>query len=244
MLWAPLGQYNFLIENWMKLGTYAVPFILISFVAGKTQSISTVFKDKNLVSVLLLVTYMIHQFEEHWIDVLGDRYAFYGYLNDLLRSALGISTPETIIATPAAIFVINTSLVWLIGLIAIWRSPFHLFPVLGMNGIVLVNAVSHILSGVVKLSYNPGLLTAIALFLPLAIAVYREVLTKYPAMKFQAIASVVWAILSHIILIAGLLAANWFHWIPETVYFAALVIWSVIPAFLFTQPLHTPQQES
>ena len=39
MLWLPLGQYDFLLENWMKIGTYAVPFLLIgafSFYQGKT----------------------------------------------------------------------------------------------------------------------------------------------------------------------------------------------------------------
>ncbi|MEM9245450.1 MAG: HXXEE domain-containing protein [Cyanobacteria bacterium P01_F01_bin.153] len=237
MLWAPLGQYEFLIENWMKLGTYVVPFILISFLAAKTEPVTKSFSNRSLISILLLTAYMIHQFEEHWIDIFGNQYAFYGYLNNLLRSALGSTDPGVIIATPAAIFVINTSLVWLIGLIALWRSPVHLFPVLAMNGIVLINAVSHILSGISKVSYNPGLLTAISIFLPLSIAVYRDILRKYPEVKLQAIASVVWAILAHVILIAGLLAANWFHWISEPVYFGILVIWSVLPAFLFTTPL-------
>ncbi|MEM6754871.1 MAG: HXXEE domain-containing protein, partial [Cyanobacteria bacterium P01_C01_bin.38] len=51
--------------------------------------------------------------------------------------------------------------------------------------------------------------------------------------KLQVIASIVWAILAHVILISGLLSANWFELIPEFVYFVVLVVWSVIPAFLF-----------
>jgi len=184
-------------------------------------------------SVLLLIAYMIHQFEEHWIDIFGNQYAFYEYFNTLFLSILGAQDSSVIILGREAIFVINTSLVWLIGIIAIWRSPKHLFPVLAMNGIVLVNAISHIFPGIFKQSYNPGLLTAIVIFLPLAIAFYRKVLFTNSDAKLQVITSIVWAILAHAILITGLLLANWFELIPSEVYFVVLVVWSVIPAFLF-----------
>ncbi|MEM7715821.1 MAG: HXXEE domain-containing protein [Cyanobacteria bacterium P01_A01_bin.68] len=233
MLWAPLGQYDFLIENWMKIGIYAVPFILFIFFSSRTEQTEAVFSDTKLMSVLLLMAYMIHQFEEHWIDVFGNQYAFYEYFNILFLSVLGAQDSSVIILSREAIFLINTSLVWLIGIIAICRSPKHLFPLLAMNGIVLVNAISHILPGIFRQSYNPGLLTAIVIFLPLAIAFYRKVLFTNPGAKLQVIASIVWAILAHVILITGLLVANWFELIPEFVYFALLVLWSVIPAFLF-----------
>lgn len=233
MLWAPLGQYDFLIENWMKIGIYTVPFILFIFFSSRTEETETVFSDTKLMSVLLLVAYMIHQFEEHWVDLFGNHYAFYGYFNTLFLSILGAQDSSVIILSQQAIFIINTSLVWLIGIIAIWRSPKHLFPVLAMNGIVLVNAISHILPGIFKQSYNPGLLSAIVIFLPLAIAFYRKVLFTNPGAKLQVIASIVWAILAHAILVSGLLLANWFELIPEFVYFIVLVVWSVIPVFLF-----------
>ena len=233
MLWAPLGQYNFLIENWMKIGIYAVPFILFIFFSSRTEQTEEVFSDTKLISILLLLAYIIHQFEEHWIDVFGNKYAFYEYFNTLFLSVLGAQDSSVIILSREAIFVINTSLVWLVGVIAIWRSPKHLFPLLAMNGIVLVNAISHILPGILQKSYNPGLLTAIVIFLPMAIAFYRKVLFTNPGAKLQVIASIVWAILAHVILISGLLSANWFELIPEFVYFVVLVVWSVIPAFLF-----------
>lgn len=233
MLWAPLGQYNFLIENWMKIGIYVAPFILFIFFSSRTDQTEAVFSDTKLMSVLLLVAYIIHQLEEHWVDIFGNQYAFYEYFNTLFLSILGAQDSGVIILTREAIFLINTSLVWLIGIIAIWRSPKHLFPVLAMNGIVLVNAISHMVPGIFKQSYNPGLLTAIVIFLPLAIAFYRKVLFSNPGAKLQVIASIVWAILAHVILITGLLSANWFEIIPEKVYFGLLVICSVIPAFLF-----------
>ena len=241
MLWLPLGQYEFLLDNWMKIGTYAVPFILLMFFTSRTAPTVSVFSDVKLMAVLFLVAYMTHQFEEHWIDLLGQQYAFYSDVNQLLLGVLNAPDQAMGPLTPEAIFIINTSLVWLIGAVAIWRSPGHLFPTLAMAGITLVNGISHISLGIAKQAYNPGLLTAILIFLPLAIAFYRTVLTTNPAVKVQVIASIAWAILAHLIMVVGLLAANWFELMPETVYFALLIIWSVIPTVLFTVPSDIPQ---
>jgi len=233
MLWAPLGQYPFLIENWMKIGTYAIPFILFTFFASRTEPTVSVFSDVKLMAVLLLVAYMTHQFEEHWIDLLGNQYAFYGDVNQLLLTVLDAPNETIRPLTREAIFIINTSLVWLIGAIAIWRSPKHMFPSLAMAGITLVNGISHIALGIIQQSYNPGLLTAAVIFLPLAIAFYKNALTEKTTTKVQVVASMAWAILAHVIMVFGLLAANWFELIPEISYFAALIVWSAVPAFLF-----------
>jgi len=234
MLWTPLGQSTFLVENWMKVGTYAVPFILLTFFSSRTKQTDSVLTDIKLMAVLLLVAYIIHQFEEHWVDFFGHQYAFYGDVNRLILEVLG--APEAAVGplTPKSIFVINTSLVWLIGTIAIWRSPDHIFPSLAMAGITLVNGISHIVLGIAKQSYNPGLLTAVFIFLPLAIAFYRQVLINIPAVKLQIVVSMIWAVVAHIIMVVGLLAANWFQLFPEYVYFAILIIWSMVPVF-FTQ---------
>ena len=242
MLWAPLGQYGFLVENWMKLGIYGVPFLLFMFFAARTQETESILSDVKLMSVLMLVAYIVHQYEEHWIDLLGNQYAFYGYINELILSMLDAQNSSTIPLSPESIFVINTSLVWLVGIIAIWRSPQHLFPSLAMAGITLVNAASHIMAGIVKQSYNPGLLTAIVIFVPLAIAFYRSVTITTPNARIQVKVSIIWAILAHVILFGGLLAANWFRLFPEYVYFATLVIWSILPAFLFNTPAKITQQ--
>ncbi|MEM9809069.1 MAG: HXXEE domain-containing protein, partial [Cyanobacteria bacterium P01_D01_bin.56] len=143
--------------------------------------------------------------------------------------------------SPESIFVINTSLVWLVGVIAIWRSPKHLFPALALAGITLINAGSHIMAGIVKQSYNPGLLTAIVIFVPLAIAFYRSVLVATPTASLQVKVSLILAVLAHIIMVGGLLAANWFNLFPEYGYFAMLVAWSVVPAFLFNSSDQTVQ---
>lgn len=241
MLWVPLGQYEFLIEHWMKIGTYAVPFLLLMFFSSRTNQTNSGFSDIKLIAVLLLVAYIIHQFEEHWIDLLGHQYAFYSDVNQLLLTVLSAPDETLRPLTPEAIFVINTSLVWLVGAISIWRSPKHVFATLAMAGITLVNGISHVVMGIAQQSYNPGLLTAVVFFLPLTIVFYRNVLTTNSAFKGQVIASIAWAILAHIIMVSGLLAANWFELIPETAYFAMLIAWSVIPSLLFTVPSNVPQ---
>ncbi|MEM0980655.1 MAG: HXXEE domain-containing protein [Cyanobacteria bacterium P01_H01_bin.58] len=226
----------------MKIGTYAAPLVLFVFFSTRAEKTRSVLVDIKLMSVLFLVAYIIHQFEEHWVDLLGEQYAFYSDVNQLILSALNAQDSTIIPLSPEAIYVINTSLVWLVGILAIWRSPKHLFPSLAMAGITLVNGISHIILGIAQQAYNPGLLTATVIFVPLAVAFYRTVLTTFLEAEKQVIVSIIWSVLAHIIMVAGLLAANWFNVIPEVVYFALLIVWSVIPILLFNASIFSVPQ--
>lgn len=232
MLWAPLGQYDFLVQNWMKLGTYGAPVILFVFFSVRTEQIKLNLTNIPLMSVVFLVAYIIHQFEEHWIDLRGEQYAFYKDVNQLLLGVLNAPDSTVMPLTPASIYMINTALVWLIGSLAIWRSSKQLFPTLALAGITLVNGMGHLVLGITKQAYNPGLLTAIVIFLPLAIAFYRAILTEIPENKKLVIASIIWSVLAHVIMLAGVLTV-WYQLISETTYFAILIIWSILPVFLF-----------
>jgi hypothetical protein len=170
----PLGQYDFLIHNWMKIGIYIVPFLLLQFFTSRPENATLAFGDTKLISLLLLVAYILHQYEEHWVDLYGNYYAFFTATNKLFKGALGIENDEVFVLTREAIFVINTSLVWLVGTIAIWRSPNHLFPTLAMAGLTFVNAVTHMIGGLVTQSYNPGLLTAVIVIYSLDIKLFHN----------------------------------------------------------------------
>jgi hypothetical protein len=85
MLWLPLGQYDFLIDHWMKIGTYAIPFLLIGAFSFFSNSIENKMK---LFSFAMLIIYIIHQFEEHWTDLFGEHYAFYTATNKFVLSLL------------------------------------------------------------------------------------------------------------------------------------------------------------
>ncbi|NOT56650.1 MAG: HXXEE domain-containing protein [Deltaproteobacteria bacterium] len=234
MLWLPFGQYEFLVEHWMKIGTYAAPFLLFGVLAMRDQHATRpLHADFKVLSVGLLVAYILHQYEEHWIDFFGNHYAFLGYINGLFARLGGCEARSPCPLTPAAIFVINTSLVWLVGVLAIWRAPSHLFPALAMAGIVVVNAVAHIAPAVLRQEYNPGLLTALVLFIPAGLFFYRQVVRVDARYKKQAAISVIWAVLAHVLMVGGMLLANLLTLIPESVYFLVLIAWSCVPLLLF-----------
>ncbi|MEL7449059.1 MAG: HXXEE domain-containing protein [Pseudomonadota bacterium] len=231
MLWLPLGQLDFMIQHWMKVGTFAAPFLLLAYLAAapKRPSLS----DPVFMSLALLVAYIAHQFEEHWIDLYGNHYAFYDYVNALVRSVLNSGDNSVAPLTPQAIYVINTSLVWLVGVIAIVVARHRVFPVMALAAITLVNGITHILAGIVNVAYNPGLLTSVVVFVPLSVVVFRRLMRHEAAWIRPVIASLAWAVLAHILMVSGMLAANLYSVISEATYFVLLVIWSALPLALF-----------
>ncbi|MEM7765749.1 MAG: HXXEE domain-containing protein [Pseudomonadota bacterium] len=231
MLWLPLGQHEFLIQNWMKVGTFAAPLLLLTYSATATKRSNP--SDPQFMSVLLLIAYIAHQFEEHWIDLLGNEYAFYDYVNALIRSVLSREYGEVAPLTPRGIFIINTSLVWLVGVLAIARSRYHLFPLVALAAISLVNGFTHILASIFTFKYNPGVLTSLLLFLPLTAVCYLAWAQRERALRGQIAVSLIWAILAHFLMVGGMLAANVYRLVSEELYFAALIVWSALPSILF-----------
>lgn len=106
---------------------------------------------------LQLPLYMLHQFEEH------DRDRFRIFANQVVgqgREAF----------TPLSIFIINSVGVWGIDLLALYLA-FYVDLSFGLLAIYLplVNAFAHIAALVALRRYNPGLWTAILLFIPFGI---------------------------------------------------------------------------
>ncbi|MEM6816180.1 MAG: HXXEE domain-containing protein, partial [Bacteroidota bacterium] len=112
-------------------------------------------------------------------------------------------------------------------------SPKRLFPLICMAGIIVVNGVVHILAAIATAHYNPGLLTSILVFIPLYVWFVRFLVRQPGTYKNRIIFGVIWAFLAHVIMVSGLLMANWFNLFPEIVYFIALIIWSILPVALF-----------
>ncbi|MEO0575520.1 MAG: HXXEE domain-containing protein [Pseudomonadota bacterium] len=220
----------------MKVGTLLASVVLFMQASESPQD-SSIFPLRQY-CVWMFALYVGHQFEEHWIDLLGNQYAFYTSFNTMIANVLGEVPAEFEVLTPLSIFVINTSLVWLVGFLAIYRSEHAIFPSLAMNAIILVNAVTHVVAAIASQSYNPGLLTAVLLFLPFSIVFYIRVRFLRLASRLQVALSLVWAILGHVIMISGMLAANVVNIISETTYFVFLVGWSVVPVLVFTRANH------
>jgi len=138
-----------LISNWVYGGFLAGILILCL-----TPVLARGWPNALLATFLCLPVYMLHQYEEH------DNDRFRAFVNRLLgrgREAL----------TPLAVFITNIIGVW-----AVLGAAFCLAACLnGGYGLIaayllLLNAVIHIAQAITARGYNPGLVTAIVLFLP------------------------------------------------------------------------------
>ena len=107
-----------------------------------------------LLIYLQIPVYMLHQVEEHTND------RFRQFVNQRVFGGVEALTPE-------AVLVINIPGVWGVTLLSLYAAL--LFGTgWGLTGIylVLVNGLIHVIGAVAKRAYNPGLWTALALFLP------------------------------------------------------------------------------
>ncbi len=106
---------------------------------------------------LQLPIYMLHQYEEH----AGDRFRL--WVNNMIGHGRDV-------LTPIATFWINSLLVWLLDLVALYLACFVDLS-LGLIAIYLpmLNAVGHIVPAILKRQYNPGLVTGVTIFLPVGV---------------------------------------------------------------------------
>lgn len=103
---------------------------------------------------LLLPMYMLHQYEEH------DNDRFRKFVNTRIGSGQEI-------LSSAVVFLINVPGVWGVLAIALYLAyDVHVGFGLIVVYLVLVNGVVHIAEGVFSRAYNPGLISAIILFIP------------------------------------------------------------------------------
>lgn len=102
-----------------------------------------------------LPAYMLHQYEEH------DKDRFRAFVNRLLGDG------HEVLSVPA-VFVINVPGVWGVMALSLWLSA-RVHPGLALIAVYLplLNAVIHIAQAIAARGYNPGLVSAIAVFVPL-----------------------------------------------------------------------------
>lgn len=142
-------MFGRLIANWVYGGFLAGLLLLLL-----SPILVRAWPAPLVVTFLCLPVYMLHQYEEHDDD------RFRQFVNQQIGRGEVLS--------PLAVFVINVPGVWgVIGmslaLAATVRIGFGLVAVY----LLLVNGTIHVVHAVISRGYNPGLGTAIALFLPL-----------------------------------------------------------------------------
>lgn len=139
-----------LISYWVYGGALAGVLLLALsplILAGWSPALAATF--------LHLPAYMIHQYEEH------DQDRFRLFFNETVGQGIDVLTPW-------AVFVTNVAGVWgVIGLTLYGAVYGGLGWALVAVYLVLVNALVHIVHAVIFKRYNPGLVTAVVVFLPL-----------------------------------------------------------------------------
>lgn len=174
-----------LCANWVY-GGFLSAFLLL----GLTPLFSRGWSAALLLVFLQLPVYMLHQYEEH------DHDRFRRMVNQLLaggREAL----------TSAAVFVINVPGVWGVNLVSILLAASCGIG-WGLIGVylTLVNGLLHIVQGMVRRAYNPGLVTSVFLFLPLSILALVLIAATHQATAIQQAVGLGAALLIHVLIIA------------------------------------------
>jgi hypothetical protein len=159
-------------------------------------------RDPSWLVALVGPLYMIHQFEEHGIDLRGDRYHF---MTELCTT-LGHRSLETCPADPAFIIAVNCGAVWIAGLAAF--ATRHRNPMIGACawGIPIVNAVAHLGPAIGRQEYNSGVATSLLLFVPFAVLTVRALRAERLIDGVRLAAMIGCGIALHAVLLGSLVA--------------------------------------
>lgn len=150
------------------IGLAAVP-VLLALLAGdvlrRDLRVSR-WRDVSWLSWAGVAAYLLHNVEEYGIDMAGEAYAF----PKAFCAIFGYQGIYPHCPVPAAVFTaVNVPMFWLAAPPGAWMS--HRRPLLGLGiySVIAVNAMAHIGRAVASGgTYNPGLMTAVIVFLPLA----------------------------------------------------------------------------
>ena len=148
---------------------------------------------RRALALLPMAFYMLHQFEEHGVDLFGTRYAFQPYACRLFAIATASSRPCAV--TQEFIFAVNIVGVHASFLLPLWAQSKRAADL--ALGLIAVNCAAHVLASVASQTYNPGAATALVLFVPLLVA-------RLPTMPATDLGlAIVAGVLQHLVLIGS-----------------------------------------
>ncbi|HEY1804212.1 MAG TPA: HXXEE domain-containing protein [Terracidiphilus sp.] len=144
-------MFDRLVASWVYGGFLAGLLMLLLtplFVHGWPQAL--------VATYLCLPIYMLHQYEEH------DNDRFWEFVNSMGNGRLYLSH--------LAVFIINVPGVWGVIAVSLWLA-IRLNPGFGLIAawLIVVNGAIHVAHALIFRRYNPGLGTAIALFMPFGV---------------------------------------------------------------------------
>ena len=164
-------MFNWFDLAWPWIGlAFAAVLVILLFATSLLRGDRALprWRDLRWLSFLAVAVYMVHNVEEYGITAGGVAHAFPDSLCELLGQP---GYPGCGIPTAFFLFV-NLPLVWVAGPVAALLST--RFPLAGLTlwGVTGVNAVAHIAPAIVRREYDPGLATAVILFVPLTTMVF------------------------------------------------------------------------
>lgn len=135
-------------------------------------------------TAMQLPLYMLHQFEEHGIDLYGRHYPFLEYMRASVRKHLGFEPPVDAVWLTG----VNLGGVWLCGIQASVLGKERPLIALTFASLMAVNTIAHVASALLDggLEYNPGLATVVVLFVPASWALYRGYVREGRVTRAQA----------------------------------------------------------
>ena len=151
---------------WIGLIFAAVLLVLLPSDALRADRRVSRLRDVRWLSWAGVAAYLLHNVEEYGIDLHGERYAFpKAFCGMFGHAALYPHCPA-----PGAVFTaVNVPMFWLAAPLAAWLSGRHRLTGLALYGVIAVNLAAHLgRAAATGWQYNPGRLTALLLFLPLA----------------------------------------------------------------------------
>lgn len=145
---------------WIGLGAATV-LLIVLFTTDWLQADKAALRWRDLtwIAWLAAVAYMLHNVEEYGLDFTGTTLAFPTTMAGLLGSMPG----------EMFFLCVNLSLVWFMGPAAAVLSRRYPALGLGMIGVEAINCFTHIPGALALRTVAGGLVTAVALFLPLVV---------------------------------------------------------------------------
>jgi hypothetical protein len=191
-----------LVWPWIGIGAAGLLLILLCTNVLRSDRAVTRWGDMVWLTWAGTFVYLVHQFEEHGIDVTDHAYAFRGFL----CAAVNFPDPETCPVPLPFITTVNVAAVWLAGPLSALLAA--RWPVIGLSffAVPAINLFAHAGPAVLSGHYNPGLLTALLLFLPLCLVVFATAVTRYNLGSRSILATLFAGVAVHLVLMTSLMA--------------------------------------
>jgi hypothetical protein len=186
---------------WPYMGLGAALLLALLLTTDALRSDRTVSRWQDLVWLAWAGTlaYLVHQFEEHGIDALGATYAFRG---EMCRN-FGFPDVQACPIPLSFVTAVNISVVWLFGPTTALLGRRRPELALAFFSVPFANTLMHIGPAAALGAYNAGLLTALAIFLPLSLWAFHVALSRYRLGWRAVIATIVAGIVYHAIMIGS-----------------------------------------